>query len=64
MSVYDVTYETLGHTHSVITTAEDMVEYRPPNNGMESESNFSLTLSSINPEILLEIHKRFNPKNY
>ena len=29
MSVYDVTYQTLGHTHPGISTASDMSEYNP-----------------------------------
>ena len=35
MSVYDVTYETLGHTHPGISTAVDMGEYIPSKKGME-----------------------------
>ena len=35
MSVYDVTLKTLGHTHPIISTAEEMGEYSPPDNGMD-----------------------------
>ena len=63
MSVYDVTYKTLGHTHPVISTAADMGEYSPPNKWMELERYSLLNLSSINPEILLETHKIFHPEN-
>ena len=48
MSVYDVTYETLGHTHTVISIASDMGEYIPPKKGMELKRNFALTISSTN----------------
>ena len=49
MSVYDVTYKTLGHTNLIIYTAVDVVEYIPYKQGVYLERNFSLTLSSINP---------------
>ena len=62
MSVYDVTYKNLGHTHPGISTAEDMGEYIPPKKGMELERDSLLTLSSINPEISLETHKIFHPE--
>ena len=64
MSVYDVTYKTLSHTHPGISTSAYMEEYSPPNKGMEPERNFSLSLSSINPEISLKTHKIFHPENY
>ena len=64
MSVYDVTYETLGHTHPEISTAEDMGEYSPPNKGIYLERDSLLTLSSINMVISLETHKIFHPENH
>ena len=64
MSVYDVTYETLGHTHSGIYTEADMGEYSPPKKGMESERGYLLTLSIINPERSLETHRIFHPENH
>ena len=57
-------YETLGHTHTEISTAEDMGEYIPPKKGVELESNLSLTLSVINLEISLETHKIFHPEKH
>ena len=50
MSVYDVTYETIGHTYPVIYTAAEMGEYSPSKKGMKLERNFSFTLSSISTE--------------
>ena len=44
MSVYDVTYKNLGHTHSGIYNAEDMGEYSTPNKGMELERDSLSTL--------------------
>ena len=35
MSVYDVTYETIGYTHHGIYNAAEMGEYIPPKKGME-----------------------------
>ena len=64
MSVYYVTYETLGHTHPVISTAEEMGEYSLPKKGTKLENNFSLTLSGINPEISLQTHRIFYPENH
>ena len=49
MSVYDVTYETLGHIYPVIYTAAEVGEYILPKKGIKFERNFSLTLSIINP---------------
>ena len=63
MSVYYVTYETLFHTHPVIYTAAEMVEYSPYKKGWELERNFSFTLSSIK-ERSLEPHKIFDPENH
>ena len=60
MSVYDVTYETLGPTHPVICTSEYMGEYSPPKKGMELERYSLLNLSSINPERSLDTHKIFH----
>ena len=60
MSVYEITYKTIGQTHHVIYTAEEMGEYSPPKKGMEVERNLSLTLSIINTKILLETHKIFH----
>ena len=37
MSVYDVTYKTLGNTHPGISTPEDMGKYSPPKKGVEIE---------------------------
>ena len=64
MSVYEVTYKTLGLTHPGNSTAADMGEYILPNKGMEWESYFSLTLSIINSERSLETHKIFYPENH
>ena len=50
MSVYDVTCETLGHTHPVIYTAVYMGEYIPSKKGIKLERTFLFTLSSIIPE--------------
>ena len=60
MPVYDVTYKTLGHTHSGIFTAVEICEYIPPKKEIELERDDLLNLSSINPEISLEIHKIFH----
>ena len=51
ISVYDITYKTLDHTHPVISNVADMGEYIPPNKGIYLERNLSLTISIINPEI-------------
>ena len=51
MPVYDVTYETLGHTPPGISTEADMGEYIPPKKDMEPERYLLLTLSSINPTL-------------
>ena len=59
MSVYEVTYETLGHKHPGISTAADMGWYSLTKKGMELERDYLLTLSIINPEISLDIHKIF-----
>ena len=50
MSVYDVTYKTLGHTQPVISNASKMGEYSMPKKRMKPERNLSLNLSSINTE--------------
>ena len=63
MSVYFVTYETLGHTHPRISTAAEMVEYSPSKKGMELESNLSFTLSIIK-ERSLEPHTIFHNENH
>ena len=47
MSVYEVTYKTIGHTHTGIYTAAEMGEYSTSKKGMELERNFPFTLSSI-----------------
>ena len=39
VSVYDIIYKILGHTHLWIYTTSDMGEYRPPKKGVELESN-------------------------
>ena len=62
MSVYDVTYETLGHKHPRISTTADMDEYIPPKKGMELDRDSLLTLSSINLERSLKIHRIFHPE--
>ena len=51
MSVYDITYETLGHTHPRIYTILEMDEYRPPKKCMEPEWNYLGNLSSIYPKV-------------
>ena len=48
-SVYDVTYETLGHTQPGIVTAADKVKCIPHKKGMELEGNLLFNLSSIHP---------------
>ena len=58
--IYDVTYETISHTHPGISTVADMVEYSPHNKGIELENYSLLTLSGINPERSLETHKIFH----
>ena len=64
MSVYNVTYKTLGHTHPGTSAAVEMGEYSPPKKGMKLESNFSLTLSNINPERSLDTHKILYSENH
>ena len=64
MSVYDVTYETLGHTHPVISTVSATGEYSLPKKGMEHERDALLTLSGIKLERSLDNHKIFHPENY
>ena len=61
MSVYDVTNETLGITHTGISTTAEIGKYSPSHKGTELESNFSFTLSSIK-ERSLDPHKTFHPK--
>ena len=63
MSVYDVIYETLGHTHPGISTVKDMGEYSTPKKIIELERDSLWNLSTINPEISLETHKIFHPGN-
>ena len=63
MSVYDFTYETIGHTHTGIYSASEMGKYIPYKKGMELEGNFSFNLSSIK-ERLLETRKKFHPENH
>ena len=58
MSVQDITYETLGHTHPGFYTSAEMGECISHNKEMELESNISLILSSINLERLWDTHKR------
>ena len=60
LSVYDITYETLGHTHPVIFTVTDNAEYIPTKTDMELESNSLLTPSSIHPEKSMETHEIFH----
>ena len=59
LSVYDITYETLGHTHPGFFTAADKGECSPT---MELERNYVLTLPIIHTEKLYETHKIFCPK--
>ena len=40
MSVYDITYKTLGHTYPGIYTAAEMGENIPPKKGMELERGY------------------------
>ena len=49
MSVYEITYKYLGHTHLVIVTASKKGEYTPAKEMMESERILSLKLSIIHP---------------
>ena len=62
LSVYDITYKTLGHINSRINAEADNGEYIPPKKGMELENNFSSILSSINNERTLETHEIFHPE--
>ena len=62
MSVYDVTYETLGYTQLGISTTPEVGEYSLPKKGTELENNSSLTPSMINLNISLETHKMFHPE--
>ena len=62
LSVYDITYNTLGYTHPGIVTTTEKGEYIPSKKRMELERNFSLTLSSIHPEISLETQEIFYPE--
>ena len=64
MSVYDVTYKTLGHTHPGTSTAAAMGEYSPHKKRMELEMYSLLTVSSINLGRSLETHKIFQPENH
>ena len=50
MSVYGVTYKTLGHTHPGIYIGAKTSEYSPSKKG--------------NPERSLETHKIFHPENH
>ena len=43
-------------------TAAEMGKYSLSKKGMELERNFSLNLSSINPELSLETYKIFHPE--
>ena len=62
MSVYDVAYKKLGHTHPVISNATKMGEHSPHKKEVELERDYSLILSIINPERSLETHKIFHPE--
>ena len=64
MSIFDVIYKTLGHTHTGIYTAEDMGEYVSPRIGMELKRSYLSTLPSINIERSLETHKIFHTVNH
>ena len=44
MSVYDVTYKTLGHTRPIISTAAEVDEYSLPKKWLESERYYLLNL--------------------
>ena len=50
LSVYDITYKTLDHTHPVIVTESEKGKYIPTKKDMEFESNSLLNLSIIYPE--------------
>ena len=63
MSVYDITYKSLGHTRPIIYTTEEMGEYLPPKTGIELDGNLSLTLSSSTAEISLQTYKIFHSEN-
>ena len=58
MSVYDIIKIILYHTQPILDTTAEKVEHppHPTSKGIEWEINFSLTLSSIHPEIELETH--------
>ena len=56
LSVYDITYDTLYHTHPEIVTAAEKGEYIQTKIYMKLERNSSLTLSCTHPETLLETH--------
>ena len=62
MLVYDVTYETLGHTHPGISTAAEMGEYSMPTKGVKLERYSLLTLSCIKLVRSLETRKISHPK--
>ena len=64
MSVYYVTYKTLGHTHPKMYTAEGMGKHSSHKKGMELERNYLLTLSSNHPKKSLETHEIFHPENH
>ena len=57
-SVYEVTYETLGHTHPEMFFSENG-EYIPAKKDMELESNPWSKLSSIHPENHWRLMKDF-----
>ena len=62
MSVHDITYKNIGHTHPGTVIIVEKVGYNPPNEGVESERNLSLTLSSFHSEKPLETHEIFHPE--
>ena len=64
ISVYEIIYKTIGHTHSRIFTMEEKGEYTPTKEGIETEMNLSSNLSSIHPEISLDTKERFHPENH
>ena len=61
-SVYDITYKTLGHIYPGIDTESWEGEYIPYKKEMESERNFSVSLSSICPGKSLNTHQSFYPE--
>ena len=64
MSVYDITYKTLGHTHHRNGTAAQKGERIPTKKEKEFEKNYLLNLPSIHPEKSLDTHEKCYPKKF